>query len=118
MMVVVMTAIDTQAMAEEPPPRPSYSVNLTVAELTFEVGATVGVEFVIDAVALSAVVFEIGAVVGLAVVAVEVGIMVVGCLRFLADTKSNESALNLCFTMPATFYFYKFCTKYITDYLP
>ncbi len=93
------------------PPRPSYSVNLTVAELTFEVGATVGVEFVIDAVALSAVVFEIGAVVGLAVVAVEVGIMVVGCLHFLADTKSNESALNLCFTMPATFYFYKFCTK-------
>ena len=34
-----------------------------------------------------------------------------GCLSFLADTKSNESALNLCFTMPVTFHFYKFCTK-------
>jgi len=33
------------------------------------------------------------------------------CLSFLADTKSNESMLNLCFTMPVTFYFYKkFCT--------
>ena len=27
---------------------------------------------------------------------------------FLADTKSNESALNLCFTTPVTFNFYKF----------
>jgi hypothetical protein len=34
-----------------------------------------------------------------------------GCLSFLADTKSNESTLNLCFTMPVTFHFYKFCTK-------
>ena len=39
------------------------------------------------------------------------------CLSFLADTKSNESALNLCFTMPVPFCFYKFCTKYITNYL-
>ena len=32
-------------------------------------------------------------------------------LSFLADTKSNERTLNLCFTMPVTFYFYKkFCT--------
>ena len=98
MTVVVMTTINsTQAMAEEPrPPRPSCSVNLTAAVLTFQVGATVGAEFEIAAVAsLSVVAFEIGAVVGLAVVAVEVGIVVVGCLSFLADTKSNESALNL-----------------------
>ena len=35
------------------------------------------------------------------------------CLSFLADTKSYESTLGLCFTMPVTFYFcsYKFCTK-------
>ena len=85
MMVMVLTAIDTQAMAEEPPQWPSYSVNLTLAELTFEVGATVGVEFVIAAVALSVVVFEIGAVVGLAVVAVEVGIMVVGNILFFSS---------------------------------
>ena len=36
---------------------------------------------------------------------------------FLADTKSNESELNLCFTTPVTFNFYKFCTKYITNYV-
>jgi hypothetical protein len=33
------------------------------------------------------------------------------CVSFLANTKSIESTLNLCFTMPVTFYFYKFCTK-------
>jgi hypothetical protein len=34
-----------------------------------------------------------------------------GCLSVLVDTKSNESILNLCFTMPVAFYFYKFCTE-------
>ena len=36
----------------------------------------------------------------------------------MAATKSNERALNLCFTMPVTFYLYKFCTKYIKNYHP
>jgi len=41
------------------------------------------------------------------------------CLSFLADTLSNKCMLNLCFTMPVTFCFYKFCTKYkLKNYLP
>ena len=41
-----------------------------------------------------------------------------GCLSFLADTKSNESALNLCFTMPVTFYFTSFVSSKLKNYLP
>jgi hypothetical protein len=39
------------------------------------------------------------------------------CLSFLADTKSNESTLNLCFTMPVTFYFTSFVPSKLKNYL-
>jgi hypothetical protein len=77
MMAVVMTTINTQAMAEERTPRPSYSVNLTSA-VTFEVGAVVGVEVEITAVALAVVVLEVGPVVGLNKAVIKVKVMVVG----------------------------------------
>jgi hypothetical protein len=38
-------------------------------------------------------------------------------LSFLADTKSNESTLNLCFTMPETFYFTSFLPSKLKNYL-
>jgi hypothetical protein len=76
MMAVVMTTINTQAMAEERTPRPSYSVNLTSA-VTFEVGAVVGVEVEITAVASAVDGLEVGPVVGLSVALIEIRIMVV-----------------------------------------
>ncbi len=38
-------------------------------------------------------------------------VMSLGCLSFLAGPKSNKRMLKYANTMPATFYFYKFCTK-------
>ena len=83
MMVKVMTAINSQAMAEEPPPRPSFFIDLTAA-VTFDVGAVVKVEIENNQVALPVVVFEVGVVVGLAAVVIEAGSTVVGDMVVVA----------------------------------
>jgi hypothetical protein len=93
MMAVVMTPINTQTMAEECMPRPSYSVNMTSA-VTFEVGAVVGVEVEITLVALAVVVLEVGSVVGLKVAVIEVKIMVVGDMVAIAVVRLDFAAVT------------------------